>query len=196
MKRFGFAHRPHRRLPSRWAPATFCLLMNRFGSGFRFPTPGAKTSTRCPDPEGTPGAQWGTLPLWGALPFCLLMALTLPVRSQQVTPTSHPTLQQPIGQAVGGDRDDIPQGPTVQDERLLRALNADRQRSMVADANRLLRLAKELNAEIARTNPDSLSLDQLHKMAEIEKLARNVKEKMSTSVRGMPAYQSPMQPLQ
>ena len=83
----------------------------------------------------------------------------------------------------------------MQDERLLRALNADRQKSMVSDANRLLRLAKELNAEIARTNPDSLSLDQLRKMAEIEKLARNVKEKMSTSVRGMPGYVPSMQPM-
>jgi hypothetical protein len=133
---------------------------------------------------------------WAPPVFCLLLVLALPARSQQVTPTSHPTLQQPIGQAVGGDRDDIPQGPTIQDERLLRALNADRQRSMVADANKLLRLAKELNAEIARTNPDSLTLDQLHKMAEIEKLARNVREKMSTSVRATPNFLPPMQTLQ
>ena len=132
---------------------------------------------------------------WAPPAFCLLLVLALPARSQQITPTNHPTLQQPIGQPVGGDRDDIPQGPTPQDERLLRALNADRQKSMVADANKLLRLAKELNAEIARTNPDSLTLDQLRKMAEIEKLARNVKEKMSTSVRATPGFLPPMQPL-
>jgi hypothetical protein len=32
-------------------------------------------------------------------------------------------------------------------------------------------------------------------MAEIEKLARNVKEKMSTSVRATPGFLPPMQPL-
>ena len=132
---------------------------------------------------------------WVPLALCLMLVLALPARSQQITPTNHPTLQQPIGQPVGGDRDDIPQGPTPQDERLLRALNADRQKSMVADANKLLRLAKELNAEISRTKPDSLTLDQLRKMAEIEKLARNVKEKMSTSVRATPGFLPPMQPL-
>ena len=128
--------------------------------------------------------------------LCLLMFLALPAGSQQGPPTGRPPFQQPIGQPSGGDRDDIPPGPLVQDERQLRALNADRQKSLVSDTNKLLRLAKELNAEIARTNPDSLTLDQLHKMAEIEKLARNVKEKMSMSVRGLPGDGPSIQPLQ
>jgi hypothetical protein len=34
----------------------------------------------------------------------------------------------------------------------------------------------------------------LHKVAEIEKLAHNVKDKMSTSVRATPAFQTPVQP--
>jgi hypothetical protein len=195
MTRFEFAHRPVRWLLSQGSLSAFYSLMNGAGLGLRYPTLGAKTSAR---------RGWGTLPLGGTrllsraalAVLCLWMILALPVRSQQGVPTSHPTFQQPLGQPVGGDRDDIPQGSPVQDERVLRALNADRQRSMVSDANKLLRLAKELNAEIARTNPDSLSLDQLHKMAEIEKLARNVKEKMSTSVRATPSYVPTMQPLQ
>jgi hypothetical protein len=73
-------------------------------------------------------------------------------------------------------------------EKQLRALNADRQKEMVADANKLLKLVQDLNAEITTSNPDSLTPDQLRKIAEIEKLAHSVKEKMSTSVRGTTMY--------
>lgn len=66
----------------------------------------------------------------------------------------------------------------------MRALNAERQRSLVADANKLLKLAQELDAEVKSTSGDSLNSAELTKVAEIEKLAHKVKEKMSTSVRG------------
>jgi len=65
----------------------------------------------------------------------------------------------------------------------------------VNDTNKLLRLVNELNAEIARTEPSVLTADQLRKLAEIEKLARNVKEKMATSVRGTQAFEPPFQPV-
>ena len=104
-------------------------------------------------------------------------------------------IPQPIGQPVG-DSGNVTYGPPdIQNEKLLRALNADRQKSLVSDTNKLLRLVNELNAEIARTNPVSLNPAQLHKVAEIEKLAHNVKDKMSTSVRGTPAFQAPFQPV-
>jgi len=102
-----------------------------------------------------------------------------------------PTFQPPLG----GDYD-TRQGGSVQDERLLRVLNAERQKSMVQDANKLLRMARELNAEIVRTSPDALTPDQLRKMAEIEKLARNVKDKMGTSVRVTPGMLAPIPPEQ
>jgi len=128
--------------------------------------------------------------------LCVLAVFALPAGWGQVAQPQppRPPFQQPVGSGVGGGNDT--QQGSEQDERLLRAMNADRQKSMVADANKLLKLAKELNAEIARTNPDALTAEQLHKMAEIEKLARNVREKMSISVRGPPAFLSPMQPLQ
>lgn len=71
--------------------------------------------------------------------------------------------------------------PTMM-ERRLNALNRERQKEMISDTNKLLRLAMELNDEIAATNTGTLTWDQLHKMAEIEKLARNVKEKMADGV--------------
>ena len=49
----------------------------------------------------------------------------------------------------------------IETEKRLRALNAERQKSMVSDTNKLLKLASELNAEINRENPDSLTPAQL-----------------------------------
>jgi hypothetical protein len=72
--------------------------------------------------------------------------------------------------------------------RQIRALNADRQKSMVSDTEKLLKLAKELNEEIADGNGEALSAVQVRKLAEIEKLAHNVKQKMSFSIAGGPAF--------
>lgn len=69
-------------------------------------------------------------------------------------------------------------------EKRLRALNADRQNKLVADTNKLLKLAAELNAELSNSNSGSLTSEEKRKVGEIEKLARSVKNKMSTSVRG------------
>jgi hypothetical protein len=135
------------------------------------------------------GAGWAAQALLWALCFALLEM------AQNGSGQQRPILQQPIGQPVSGGLDDVPVGVPVQNERLLRALNADRQKSLVADTNKLLRLVNELNAEIAHTTPDSLSAAQLRKMAEIEKLAHNVRDKMSTSVRGTPAFEPPFQPV-
>jgi hypothetical protein len=132
-----------------------------------------------------------------ALLWVLALALSFALRgdAQTVPGQQRPTiLQQPMGQPVGG-MDNLPNGNPIQNEKLLRAHNADRQKSMVSDTNKLLRLVNELNAEIARTNPDALSEAQLRKVAEIEKLAHNVKDKMSTPVRGTPAFQPPFQPV-
>ena len=132
-----------------------------------------------------------------ALLYVLALALLLAAKGSAQTPPGQPhttMLQQPIGQHVGG-MDGPPGSNPIQNERLLRALNADRQKSLVSDTNKLLRLVNELNAEIARTNPNALTEAQLRKVAEIEKLAHNVKDKMSTSVGGTPAFLPPLQPV-
>lgn len=64
----------------------------------------------------------------------------------------------------------------------MNALNIQRQKAIVSDANKLLKLAKELNEEIAAKNAGAFTDDQLHKIAEIEKLARSVREKMAEGV--------------
>lgn len=136
------------------------------------------------------------LPIRLLLRMVLLFALAACGWAQSNSFQNRPMLQQPIGQATNasGNLDD-PTETQLRDERLLRALNADRQKALVSDTNKLLRLANELNAEIAGKQPDTFTPEQLHKMAEIEKLAHSVKDKMSTSVRGTPAFQPPFQPV-
>lgn len=75
----------------------------------------------------------------------------------------------------------------------MRLMNADRQKSLVSDTNKLVQLAKELNTEMASDDEDGPTGVQLRKAAEIERLARNVKEKMSYSVGGGPQFQTPVQ---
>jgi hypothetical protein len=64
---------------------------------------------------------------------------------------------------------------------------ADRLRSMASDTAKLLRLARELNAKIDKSGPSSLSREDLRRLAEIEKLAHNVKWKMQLATSGSPA---------
>ena len=94
-------------------------------------------------------------------------------------------------------RGGIPQDPSFQNspfndpynnptevEKRLRMINAERQKAMVSDTDKLVRLATELNEDIAKSNSGQLSAAQLRKVAEIEKLAHSVRDKMLMSVRG------------
>lgn len=75
--------------------------------------------------------------------------------------------------------------PAMQARRI-KALNADRQKALVADTEKLVKLVAELNAEINGAPPSSLSDTQIKKLAEIEKLAHNIREKMSSTINGLP----------
>jgi hypothetical protein len=75
-------------------------------------------------------------------------------------------------------------------ERRIRALNNERQKQIVADTDKLLKLARELNEEVAKANTGTLTMDELHKIADIEKLARNVRQRMTESV-GQPQTTMP-----
>lgn len=102
--------------------------------------------------------------------------------------------QQPIHQPSLG-RDDMSSPDdyeTIMAEKRLRAFNIERQKQMVADADKLLKLAKELNDEVAASNAGTLTPEQLHKIAEIEKLARSVKQRMTANaVQSQPAMPPP-----
>lgn len=57
----------------------------------------------------------------------------------------------------------------------------ERQASIQRDTDKLLALATELKQYVNKTNENILSLDVMKKAEEIEKLARQVKEKTKTS---------------
>jgi len=121
----------------------------------------------------------------------LAAVLALPGGAQNV-PQPRGPLPQPIGQKVGGSLDDFG-GDFSQQEERLRALNRERQKSLVSDTNKLLKLAAELDMEIKNANTDSLTPSEMRKLASIEKLAHNVKDKMSYSV-SSPSSIQPQQP--
>ena len=70
----------------------------------------------------------------------------------------------------------------IGDQKRLRALNAERQKSMVKDADKLLKLARELDEDVNRPTNASFDQAEYSKVAEIEKLAHKVKDKMSSPV--------------
>jgi hypothetical protein len=78
------------------------------------------------------------------------------------------------------------------EKRRIQMLNAQRQKSLVSDAEKLLKLAKQLNDEVSENESSGLSSDQLHKVEEIGKLARSVKSKMSFTVGGYPSLNAPL----
>jgi hypothetical protein len=119
------------------------------------------------------------LALFLALPGALARAQSDQTGTGQLS--SHP-LQSANGTidptASPDDEDPLAQ------QRQLRQLILSLHKSMVSDTDKLLKLTADLNAELSSANPDSLTPDQLKKVAAIEKLARNVKESMKTSVQG------------
>ncbi|MEI9980563.1 MAG: hypothetical protein WDN23_16530 [Edaphobacter sp.] len=56
--------------------------------------------------------------------------------------------------------------------------NADRQKRLVADTDKLLALATDLKQQVDKSTKDTLSVDVIKKADEIEKLAHSVKERM------------------
>ncbi|HUH61526.1 MAG TPA: hypothetical protein VLZ50_00960 [Terracidiphilus sp.] len=120
-------------------------------------------------------------PARGAL--CLAAVLALPGGAQNIPqPTRGPFQQQPIGQHVGDAIDGMGNGDYAEQQERMRALNRERQKSLVSDTNKLLKLATELDMEIKAEDSNSLTPSEMHKLATIEKLAHNVKDKMTYSV--------------
>jgi hypothetical protein len=91
----------------------------------------------------------------------------------------------PLGTMPGtrpeGDTEEGTRPNPIWGAQRLRALNTDRQKSLVSDTDKLLKLARQLDAEIASNPTDELTPQELRKIGEIEKLARDVKAKMVQS---------------
>ena len=122
--------------------------------------------------------RWGTVALsgimlaslWGAGSRSGMHAVSA-AQSQQ---PAIPALQPPFGNSAE------PNDPMEHQrlEKMEKARNADRQKQLVQDTDKLLALAKELKEEVGKSNADTLSIDVVKKASEIEKLAKNVKDRM------------------
>ena len=66
-------------------------------------------------------------------------------------------------------------------EKQLKSLNELRQKRLVTDTDKLLKLATELKAEVERPDKGALPARAMTKADQIEKLAKSVREKMKAS---------------
>lgn len=65
-----------------------------------------------------------------------------------------------------------------QQKEMARKLNFQREQEIKKETDQLLKLATELKQSVDKTTENTMSLDVIKKAEEIEKLAKNVKEKM------------------
>lgn len=114
-------------------------------------------------------------PVRAGLPQSRGVALSSQPASSQ---TASPPQQQPMdGTESGSGGFD-----SVNAERRMKMLNDERRKNIVSYSDKLFKLATELNNEIAHSNSGSLTPEQLRKIAEIEKLAHNVRDKMTMTI--------------
>lgn len=125
-------------------------------------------------------------------PRVFLLFIVLIFGSIAAVPAGQQPIPSPMNQQPRSPYDGFGASDPVLAARQMRALNVDRQKSLVSDTEKLLKLAQDLNSEIETSNQEVLTQVQLRKIADIEKLARNVKQKMSISFVGGPPLQEPV----
>jgi hypothetical protein len=113
----------------------------------------------------------------------MLLAMTVAL---PVSPAGRQSLPSQQTQRTRGVFDSTDDFDPLMAERRAKALNVARQKSLVADTDKLLALARELNTEVSASDADTLTPIQQRKIAEIEKLAHSVKDKMSDATSGAP----------
>jgi len=130
--------------------------------------------------------HWGRKPITRFARRLLRLALILqagiclvPAQAQQQPDTisGHITEQQTT--PLPGP---APSADSAFQQRRLRAMNAERQKELVSDTDKLLKLTSELNNEVSHNKSDSFTPDELRQLVKIEKLARSVKEKMCNPI--------------
>ncbi|HTV04213.1 MAG TPA: hypothetical protein VME86_02515 [Acidobacteriaceae bacterium] len=111
-----------------------------------------------------------------SLLFLLLLALfAVPARAQQ----NHPQPPEPV---IPGMTGEAPPGsdPLMRgmNERMAMERNTERQQKIVSESAQLLDLAKKLNADVAKSDKNELSVSVVKEADAIEKLAKSIKDKM------------------
>lgn len=74
------------------------------------------------------------------------------------------------------DRDKMQQQQDDHDR--IEAANKERKKQIAADSEKLLRMVTELKDELDKTDKDTLPVSTIHKIDAIDKLARDMKDKL------------------
>jgi hypothetical protein len=122
--------------------------------------------------------------------FGLALVLAMPVAGQAPYPQFPSTNNGKLGRNYPETNSQFGADPAADPKRIA-LLNAERQKELISATEKLLQLARELNAEVTDANAAAMTDAQLRKVAEIAKLARSVKEKMSFTVGGYPNLKTP-----
>jgi len=115
----------------------------------------------------------------GALSVLVLLLLFAGFASTQThTPSTQQTGAAATPPAQTQDRkvDDAAAQNAVKDQA--KPGDEARQAQLKADTDKLFQLAQELQAEVAKSGKNTLSIPVIKKAAEVEKLARSLKERM------------------
>ncbi|MGB6676913.1 MAG: hypothetical protein WBE44_09505 [Terriglobales bacterium] len=115
-------------------------------------------------------------PIVWTLSLCLLFAIPSKAQAPAPRPGPPPARTDPLSGPVDADEN---QARIAHD--LAKKANQERQASLKADTDKLLKLAVQLKDDVDKSNENVLSLDVLKKAEEIEKLAHSVKEKMKAN---------------
>ena len=110
---------------------------------------------------------------------------------QNLASQTQPSGSGRLGQLAADSTIQFEQPDLSMEQHRRRLLNADRQKALVADADKLLKLVSKFNAEIGAANPDSMTPAQLRTLGEIQRLAHSVKTRMSDSIYGTPVFTWP-----
>ena len=111
---------------------------------------------------------------WSARIGLLIVFLAFSTSAQQRT--TQPGRRGPL---TGAD-DEPPDIATIEMERKqIKLMNEERQKHLVSDTDKLLRLAGELRSDVNGTSKSGVSADTARKANEIEKLARGIRSKMT-----------------
>ena len=126
-----------------------------------------------------------------SLAFCLALLLALPAGAQNSSSQDERSSSGHMGQLSANSTIEFSRPDLSMEQHRQRLLNADRQKALVADADKLLKLVSRFNAEIDAANPDSLTPAQLRTLGEIQKLAHSVKTRMGEPLYGTPVFTEP-----
>jgi hypothetical protein len=118
--------------------------------------------------------------LFAACGFLLAACCSLPAHAQNQTVLPAPGTDPSSGAPPPLFSNNVPSDPSQ--ARMLHAMakerNVVRQKEIIDETNQLLDLAKQLKDAVDKSSKDQLSLDVVNTAMQIEKLAKQVKEKM------------------